>query len=795
MLAKNLILLFVFAVIAGSLYYSEVHIAEQRAEEERREKLFFDIDKSEVESFTLSPMAEHGSERLKIEIQRGKDFPWLLTHPVNDRANKIEVERLLAEVTQLQKTKKVVENAVDLSEFALDEPLSKISWRDDEGKDYELHMGRRSPVGYKTYVRPLPGKSVYLVNASIESYLKKKVPDLRRRKLFDIKNRRDIKNLKLSFQNGDSIELKNANGTWLAVEPFPCELHQGAVDKLADSFRDIRVDYFIKEKCEDPVNYGFDDPSLVLRANVRGRSRDVELVIGKASTGKVPGNPKKDLSGWYVRSNLRDTVYVIAKYQKEKLHKKFNSLRDRTVCPNVQPGMVESLNLVFDGKEEVTVRRDGSRWMASGAAKFRCDKLVIERVIDAVSDLKVSSFIADKVENKSRWGLDRPKLSVSIDYRAEDKEPLALSFDWQGKERVHVAIEGRDSVYGVDGDILLKLPDKVVSLLTKRLFGIIDKNYVKEIRIDAVGLEPICLGRSKKEDVTESWKLLRPVEKSIEQKRADEWMLRFRSIKAREYMQKGRDENLLQYGLSSPLAELTLVPKEAEAEEFWIKIGSITKDKLYHYAICSTRDAVFKLKRRDAKLILAPSFVDTATVLNIPKKDGSSLYKASEQELQELPRALVKTTKGSFEMILFRKDAPNTVGNFMVLAKRGFYDGTTFHRVKEFCIQGGDPNTKDDDPDNDGKGGPGYTIPDEISTRRKHHRGRLSMAHRGANTGGSQFFVTKTKAPWLDGVHTVFGAVIEGMDVVDKVEKGTEVLGIEIKNDKGEKPKIQKNED
>ncbi|MBR7553299.1 peptidylprolyl isomerase [Allobacillus sp. GCM10007491] len=116
---------------------------------------------------------------------------------------------------------------------------------------------------------------------------------------------------------------------------------------------------------------------------------------------------------------------------------------------------------------------------------------------------------------------------------------------------------------------------------------------------------------------------------------------------------------------------------------------------------------------------------------------------------------------------LFEKDAPGTVENFVSLAQKNFYDGLTFHRViPGFVIQGGDPN-------GNGTGGPGYTIKCETEGNpNKHERGSLSMAHAGKDTGGSQFFICFEAQPHLDGVHTVFGKVVDGMDVVDRVKVG-----------------------
>jgi peptidyl-prolyl cis-trans isomerase B (cyclophilin B) len=152
-------------------------------------------------------------------------------------------------------------------------------------------------------------------------------------------------------------------------------------------------------------------------------------------------------------------------------------------------------------------------------------------------------------------------------------------------------------------------------------------------------------------------------------------------------------------------------------------------------------------------------------------------------------QAVFETTRGTITIELFDKEAPKTVANFDKLAKSGFYNGVAFHRViADFMVQGGDPTGT-------GHGGPGYEIECEIHPARKHGKGALSMAHKGQCrhdpktgkkisgqcSGGSQFFITHTPTPHLDGVHTVFGQVISGQDVVDKIAQGDKMTKVEVK--------------
>ena len=131
-----------------------------------------------------------------------------------------------------------------------------------------------------------------------------------------------------------------------------------------------------------------------------------------------------------------------------------------------------------------------------------------------------------------------------------------------------------------------------------------------------------------------------------------------------------------------------------------------------------------------------------------------------------MTKATIKTNKGDMKFNLYDDLAPKTVENFVTHAKNGYYDGLIFHRVIDnFMIQGGDPA-------GNGTGGPGYTIKDEFSSKLLHDGpGVISMANRGPNTGGSQFFITLRETKWLDGKHAVFGKVSKGMDVVYKIGK------------------------
>jgi len=142
---------------------------------------------------------------------------------------------------------------------------------------------------------------------------------------------------------------------------------------------------------------------------------------------------------------------------------------------------------------------------------------------------------------------------------------------------------------------------------------------------------------------------------------------------------------------------------------------------------------------------------------------------------QKTYRAKIETNRGTIELDLYPSCAPKTVNNFVFLAREGFYDGVIFHRViEDFVIQGGDPTGT-------GRGGPGYVFDDELKGNPlMHEKGALSMANAGPNTNGSQFFITFSPQPHLNGKHTVFGKVAAGTDVVDAIRQGDRMERVSV---------------
>jgi cyclophilin family peptidyl-prolyl cis-trans isomerase len=230
---------------------------------------------------------------------------------------------------------------------------------------------------------------------------------------------------------------------------------------------------------------------------------------------------------------------------------------------------------------------------------------------------------------------------------------------------------------------------------------------------------------------------------------------------------------------------LFLLPNTTTMRRYNLALSFLTFLTLVLLSGCSQAEAPETTQGQETKR-QAEEMSLLAEALDTTQKAKQDIQKATEQENQRLNQALseidttysqqyqgviLHTSIGDIQVTFHNEDSPLTVNNFLKLAQEKFYDGTKFHRViKDFMIQGGDPNSKDNNWADDGVGGPGYTFKDEINNH-PLIRGSVAMANAGPNTNGSQFFiVTASSTPWLDGKHTNFGEVTSGLDIVDKIE-------------------------
>ena len=253
--------------------------------------------------------------------------------------------------------------------------------------------------------------------------------------------------------------------------------------------------------------------------------------------------------------------------------------------------------------------------------------------------------------------------------------------------------------------------------------------------------------------------------------------------------------------LARTLKSMNRIVESLDSWSRLLKMSGSKADQKNEYKF-EIANANFYIQRFDAAITVLDDLRKNAQW----KTKTQTLYKsivdtkknwAQELEYQkkdkDLPRVEMLTNKGRIIIELFEDDAPNGVANFISLVEKKYYDGQKFHRViPNFMAQGGDINSKNDNPSDDGQGGPGYTIKTDLN-KRKHFRGSFSYANAGLNTDGSQFFLCVIPTTWLDGKHAVFGRIIEGQSIADSLTKNDELTKVTILYKRNHPYEVKKN--
>ncbi|MBI3099133.1 MAG: peptidylprolyl isomerase [Planctomycetes bacterium] len=443
---------------------------------------------------------------------------------------------------------------------------------------------------------------------------------------------------------------------------------------------------------------------------------------------------------------------------------------DRRVF-SFETARLQSLSIKGPSGEAAMTKDAQGNWSLTAPRALPAQKLVVENVVTTLSMLTLTE-VAPARELKE-YGLDQPRWTFSFELTPksdekkapddkEKKEPPAPPASNE-KYAIHVgSAKDADNYYAKreDSSAVIVIAKYSVDAVGKPPNDFIDRtvfgfNSEDLATLSIAGPE----GAAELVKKESGWEIISPAPGPAHPAKLRDAVQMLGTLKA---LHIADEKPEAEYGLEEASAyRIAMKMKDESKKELWLgksvenvgtyaKCGSAGK---VVYVLAAADVARFRLKQED--LPAPPAEV--------------------------LPLVVIHTDKGDILLELFEEDAPNSVANFINLIEKKFYDGLAWHRViADFMIQGGDPNSRDADPSNDGQGGPGYRIRDEFSAR-KHERGTLSMANSGPDTNGSQFFITHKPTEWLDGKHSVFGRVLSGQDVVDKIQQGDKMTSIEVR--------------
>jgi peptidyl-prolyl cis-trans isomerase B (cyclophilin B) len=420
--------------------------------------------------------------------------------------------------------------------------------------------------------------------------------------------------------------------------------------------------------------------------------------------------------------------------------------------------------LIKKDKGSVELKKENGNWAVINKFSYKADKKIINSFIETVKDLKMNDIVSKNPSKRHLFDLDTKGVELII--KNKDNNSLVEMTigkpgpDWSSN---YFCVKGNDHVYLSSKWLNRTIKTDAKEFLEKKLFDI-KKDDIEKLKIIYETKEVELF------KVESGWKLNKPEEISAKKEEVDKLCS---ALIAMTIFDVASKTEKTEFGFSKSNIKISF--STSDSKEYSFEIGG--KDKSNNHYIKTNQNeyiciiAKHNFSNLDPKIEKLREVIEAKSVVD-PKLEKIKTGKN--------PQAEIVTDKGTMILELFEDDAKNTVANFVSLIEKKYYDGLKFHRViAGFMAQAGCPNSKEGAKGSPGTGGPGYTIKCEINSN-KHLRGSLSMAHAGKDTGGSQFFICFKSQKHLDGKHTVFGKILKGLDVLDKITKDTEMRSVKM---------------
>ncbi len=597
----------------------------------------------------------------------------------------------------------------------------------------------------------------------------------------------DIQNSKGSFKLKKSGESKD----WIAENTQSYEADTPAIDTLISGILGTKKEADITV---DLKAAGLDVPKAQLKMTyLSEKDSKIEktLLIGDES----PVDYKA-----YAKWSDANTVFMVSKSLKFSTDKSIDDFRNKKFL-NYQLADLKEINVKAEKPYSFAIG-EGSKWKINiDKRTFSSDQALLSDWLKSLTNAKIIKFVAEDKGALSAWGLSKPVARIEFkDLKGQNVEWLVGQVKTSNDNHVFITQEKINSIYEVPVSFLDDLRGDPLSLRNRKVLSF-DQNKVQSIRFKSPTHSIVFSKEAAK------WKIKHDVKGSlkegnaIDSKVTEKILSLFANLKATKFIVKDPKSNSLGLDLGSvdfldseskSLASLALgVHMTPEELIVWHKELEDPALILAKEEELFPKDPTLLIDKKDLEKDLA-STASQGQKSESPerKKKMIKLEKTvtNHKDLKKLPKAIVEAGATYLATISLKSGlqlkvqfdaakAPYTVSNFIHLARNGFYDGVVYHRViPDFVVQGGDPTGS-------GRGGPGWQFDNEDNDL-KHVRGALSMAHAGRNTNGSQYFIVLAPQPHLDGLHTVFGHVIEGVDKLDTIKQGDVVSKVEVFEEK-----------
>ena len=782
-----------------------------------RDKRVFDLKAAEVDGFEV----DFGEGRVAFRKREG-DL-WRLTSPVSDRGNRNKIEALRDRLLEFKLAEFAREEIKNPAKYGFDKPTARIAMSAGRKQRQELIVGKVVEGDFsQRWARRAGLPFLYRLKKSEFDELRPKTNDYRDTALESFTKDKVVEIQAVPLK-GQTLTFVRDPAGWQIRTPKPAPADRNAVERVLEGLGKLQIKAFVADDGKDLDRWGLAKPFLRVKIQLEEESsappeegakekKTVKKVLGDllfgnvCPAGTIPG-VVKGRTHVYAKRAADPGVFAVESTNVDRLLDGPLSFRDKRVFKLEKKEKIAGLR-VRRGRLHYAAERKDNKWRLTSPVGEEADDGAVRRIIDRLSGLVAQKVVAEDPDARElgRYGLTKPNTEVELTV-STDGDPVRYRL-LLGKPSAGGGVYARRSDTGLVYELPKYVADDLSAELVRRGLLDVPRHQVKSITVKSRRQELVLVRTGA------GWNIEKPAPAGAADAAAVSGILNklyaLRAKSVADYAPK----SLRSYGLEKDKAVATVTIETEKGVKHVLLLGRGLRGGKERYAKVPGRASVFVIPGAVAEAI-------ERRAKDLRKKEKKPEKKPPVSKTGKLPRVKIKTNQGDIVVDLFEDDAPNTVANFIELAERKFYDGLVFHRViKGFMLQAGCPR-------GDGSGNPGYRFADEIDadalglgelivskapffdflkrSRRlggdgcprsywkkpvkawyekrgyrykqglsahKMTRGTLAMANSGPNTNGSQFFIVTAKArEYLDGKHTIFGRVVEGMKVVDKIEK------------------------
>ena len=389
----------------------------------------FKLDKEKIKELLITYKEE--------TIQVKKDGEWKIIKPKKVPADQEKINNLIEKLANLNALR--VLEGEEISKYGLDKPPLKVAIK-GEGKTHTLWVGNQSPVSYQFYARKEGGEKIYVISGYIVDDFQVKLEDLREKKIVKFE-KEEVKRVALVYPD-QKIVMEKEEGEWKITSPLQTAGDKYEIEGLLTTLKDLRVDKFIQDEVKDFSPYGLDKPTL-----------RVELWIGEDLSYKAINLGKEEDNLVFLSRQGLDSVFAIKKDRAEDLKKTLFQLRNKVML-TFDVDKIQRIIIRYPDKE-ISLKKEEDKWKMEKPKEGGVDEEKVQDLLWTVKDLEASSFIVEKAENLTPYGLDNPQLTLILKSEKEEKKLyLGKLFKEKGEERVYAKVGDRPQVFTVEKYIL-----------------------------------------------------------------------------------------------------------------------------------------------------------------------------------------------------------------------------------------------------------------------------------------------------------------------------------------------------